>query len=66
MFLRAKPDLLSAFLAVLLLTGCDDEDEGSEGVPIDETDAAIEAPALAPNRLVEDPPDAPESLEPAN
>jgi uncharacterized lipoprotein YajG len=53
---RLKPSRISALLAVLLLAGCSDDDEAAEA-PIDDTPAAIEAPALAPNRLVEDPPD---------
>lgn len=40
----------------LLLTRCG-EDNSTDGVPVDETATALEAPELAPNRLVEDPPE---------
>ncbi len=42
--------------SILLLAGCGEEDS-TAGVPVDETPAALEAPELAPNRLVKDPPE---------
>jgi hypothetical protein len=56
---RLKPGHIAALVSALLLAGCGDEDDRASEVPIDDTPAAIEAPALAPNRLVEDPPDEP-------
>lgn len=53
-----KP-LHAMILIPMLLAGCGEGEEAGD-VAVDETPAAIEAPALAPNNLVEDAPEAPE------
>ncbi|GGK54679.1 hypothetical protein [Salinarimonas ramus] len=55
-FERARRAGAALVLIGPLLVGCAERDEpaeGADGVEVEDTPAAIEAPALAPNEIVE-------------